>query len=368
MRLSGQETKQLLQALQSAFSIEVELKQMVRTVLDENLDSIAGGSSLSATVFNLIEWARAHGRLEELVKGAYFENPKNPELQQFAQQFLNLSDNSKSQPGQNAATSIRPDSTQGRSVSQTAPLPPAEGATSKKTLTWLHLSDLHICKIRTGWDSARVLKTLLRDLKQMEKEYGLHPDLFFFTGDVAFGQIGSKPGETISDQFKEAHTFFEGIRTAFTPHIPKENVFLVPGNHDVNREEILSSQTSWLDQQRNLDDIIRMCQTNNREWRSCMERLADYRRFLSENGYDHLLTDPNRLIYAHQHTVEGVRVGIYGLNSAWSCGREGERGKLWVAGKWQIGHLKSQIDEADLHIALIHHPDGARVRLSPAWA
>ena len=53
-----------------------------------------------------------------------------------------------------------------------------------------------------------------------------------------------------------------------------------------------------------------------------------------------------------------MRVGIAGLNSAWSCGRDGENGKLWVAGRWQAEHLLASLDDVDLSVALIHHPPG----------
>ena len=41
---------------------------------------------------------------------------------------------------------------------------------NSRTITWLHLSDLHNCKERTGWDAHRVLKPLVTDLKTMEKD------------------------------------------------------------------------------------------------------------------------------------------------------------------------------------------------------
>ncbi|MBN3878466.1 hypothetical protein [Nostoc sp. JL23] len=48
-----------------------------------------------------------------------------------------------------------------------------------QTLTWLHLSDIHACKPRTGWDAKRVTDTLCKDLKKTQERYGLRPDLIF---------------------------------------------------------------------------------------------------------------------------------------------------------------------------------------------
>ncbi len=60
------------------------------------------------------------------------------------------------------------------------------------TLTWLHLSDLHACTPKSGWDADRVLETLVADLDRLQREQGLRPDLIFFTGDAAWGEFGSE--------------------------------------------------------------------------------------------------------------------------------------------------------------------------------
>lgn len=115
------------------------------------------------------------------------------------------------------------------------------------TITWLHLSDLHACKAKTGWDAYRIVKELQSDLMDMQDRHGLRPDLIFFTGDAAYGNIGGGPGERLADQFGEVGTFLEKIRTVFVPEVARENVFLVPGNHDVNRNSVTEDQTAWLD-------------------------------------------------------------------------------------------------------------------------
>jgi predicted MPP superfamily phosphohydrolase len=81
-----------------------------------------------------------------------------------------------------------------------------------KSLTWLHLSDLHCCKPKSNWDANAVIGTLVNDLKRMQTEHNLRPDFIFFTGDAAFGQIGKAEGERITDQFKVAKDFFDLVR------------------------------------------------------------------------------------------------------------------------------------------------------------
>ena len=133
----------------------------------------------------------------------------------------------------------------------------------------------------------------------------------------------------------------------------------MPGNHDVNRDDIDNTQTSWLrDSKRSLDEVVEMMQAGKAQWRRFMERLEDYKAFLKINGYDHLLTDDkNRLIYADAREVAGLRVGIAGLNSAWSCyGGEDEKAFLWCGGKYQVGELQPLLSKSDFPIGLIHHP------------
>ncbi len=242
--------------------------------------------------------------------------------------------------------------------SRTIHLPAMEGHRSMSgTLTWLHLSDLH-AGMPPGWDSKRVTDTLRADLRKMRDKHGLHPDLIFFTGDSAFGQIGKKRGEFIGDQFREAHDFLTTVREIYEPSIPQRNLFLIPGNHDVNRERISRFESQWLEQTDSLAEIEQVAHQAGTDWRRLIARLDDYATFLEACGYEHLLTGREHLIYADAREVAGVRVGIAGFNSAWSsrgAGRE-ESGRLWMAGRFQLETLLEEMPPHDLAIALVHHP------------
>lgn len=96
---------------------------------------------------------------------------------------------------------------------------------STRSIVWLHLSDLH-AREKTVWDSHRVLDTLIPDLQAMERKHGLSPNVIFFTGDAAFG--GPRP--QLQEQYAEVAAFLDTVRNAFERPVPKENIFLVPGN------------------------------------------------------------------------------------------------------------------------------------------
>jgi hypothetical protein len=84
MTLAGAQIAQLLDALLAAYPRRDDLRMMVRVEVGENLDAIAGGDTLRAVAFSLIEWAQRTGRVEELIAGARRGNPGNAALEVFA--------------------------------------------------------------------------------------------------------------------------------------------------------------------------------------------------------------------------------------------------------------------------------------------
>ena len=87
MDLSGEERKQLHDALIDAFPSKTLLEQMVSFELDENLNVIASGTDLNDIVFNLITTAESEGWVEELIFAARRSNPGNPKLKAISQKF-----------------------------------------------------------------------------------------------------------------------------------------------------------------------------------------------------------------------------------------------------------------------------------------
>ncbi|MBK8045957.1 MAG: toll/interleukin-1 receptor domain-containing protein [Anaerolineales bacterium] len=79
MKLTGKHLKRIQLAIMDGYSQE-SLRRMVRIQMDVNLQHVAGGANFADVVWNLIEWAEAQNRLQELIDGAYAENPNNAEL------------------------------------------------------------------------------------------------------------------------------------------------------------------------------------------------------------------------------------------------------------------------------------------------
>ncbi|OKH42941.1 hypothetical protein NIES2101_32035 [Calothrix sp. HK-06] len=87
MNLSGQDCKQLRDALLNAFPTKSSLEEMLLFELEKKLDAIVGNSNLADIVFELIKKASAEGWIESLISGACESNPKNDKLQAIAQKL-----------------------------------------------------------------------------------------------------------------------------------------------------------------------------------------------------------------------------------------------------------------------------------------
>lgn len=77
---NGRDIGHIVDALLSAFPRRADLGMMVRIQLDVQLDVVAGDSNLRTAVFELVEWAEAQGRLDDLIAGARRQNPGNAAL------------------------------------------------------------------------------------------------------------------------------------------------------------------------------------------------------------------------------------------------------------------------------------------------
>ena len=80
--LSGEQRERLRDALVAAFPDADDLTEFVSFRMEEARDALSD-EKLSRRAFRLVEWARAHGRLRELVDKAHAANPGCPRLKDF---------------------------------------------------------------------------------------------------------------------------------------------------------------------------------------------------------------------------------------------------------------------------------------------
>jgi hypothetical protein len=230
----------------------------------------------------------------------------------------------------------------------------------RKTLTWLHISDIHFHP-KTEWRDSAARRALLVYLDSIfSGDDSLRPDLIFCTGDIAFGETGSSP---LAEQYKQAEAFFDSLlATCGRNGVPLsiERLFIVPGNHDVNRNSINSDAqarlTDWAKQPKaHAATMNERFANQSKEFKDNIERLDEYGQFI-RYYLPHQHDADGRHRYAQIVDVDGLKVGIAGFNSAWSCaGTEDDR-TLWLAAEWQFNTTKADIRDAKVRIGLIHHP------------
>lgn len=224
----------------------------------------------------------------------------------------------------------------------------------KTTLTWLHISDIHF-KQASQWRDNPSRKALLQFLNENFKKGLPKPDLIFCTGDIAFGEI--KNG-SLAQQYGYAKDFFESL--ARTCGLARERFFLVPGNHDIDRNAVNADAQQALnakstDSRTHESAINNRFQCKTREHQDALERLKAYGTFI-EQHFLHQHDSEGRHVYAVVESIDGLGVGIGGFNSAWSCSGPEDDRHIWLAAQWQFNHVKTKLQDAHLRIGLMHHP------------
>lgn len=222
------------------------------------------------------------------------------------------------------------------------------------TLGWLHISDLHFLD-QHAWRDSPPLNKLIDDLDALLKD-GLRVDLVLCTGDIGFGETKAEP---LANQYADAKAFFDKVLE--TCKLGSDRLFLVPGNHDIDRNKVRRSQTEWFrSSERDLAQINQDFRNSDAEIKQSMERLAPYRQFVADH-YPHIRLDQNATFGAKVE-IDGISIAISGLNSAWTCVDSDDKDQIWLAGEAQL-HASSKTIEAvtgnaipHLRLVLMHHP------------
>ncbi|NTX57371.1 tetratricopeptide repeat protein [Myxococcus sp. CA039A] len=240
----------------------------------------------------------------------------------------------------------------------------------------LHISDLHIRGDleKEAWRRRRVLgDAWMRNLDDILADGPI--DLVAFTGDLAFS---GRPVE-----YEGVLQFLDQVLTRLK--CSRERLFLVPGNHDVDRS---IASASWKKLRRLLrsSDAQEFSQwmASQKDWAprgfrasmrdEVLSRQAAYREWV-----DKVLGRPGLLPSAALHPRLGYRetvhlpghpfaVHLIGLDSAWLAGDDNDTGRLWLTDDQVMRLATDEGRELDgLRVALIHHPldqlmDGAHAR------
>jgi predicted MPP superfamily phosphohydrolase len=210
-------------------------------------------------------------------------------------------------------------------------------------LSWLHVSDLH-WRESQYYDARVVTRRLLEDLTRQDK---FAPDLMeidfvFVTGDLAWT---SQPRE-----YELARQFLAELRK--TVGVPPSRLFVVPGNHDVDRSAITDEARALLRGLRTrkaVNDLLGI--EDNRA--TVMKRFHRYQEFA--NNYLVKAQHFNSIDYFYVKRLrhKGVQIAVLGLNSAWASDK---RVRRMLLGERQVVDALDQATRSEVRIALMHHP------------
>ncbi len=223
------------------------------------------------------------------------------------------------------------------------------------TFQILHISDLHI-KPKENFDRSVVLDPLIKrigdDLK--DPKSGLKPEIVVVTGDIAHS--GQK------DEYTLAKAFFDDLLECLNK-LPKERLFIAPGNHDVDFDEYRPNDAPSYENMEKLNTELE----NKKYRKDLLKGMKNYFLFIKthyphmqyKNKYDNLFP------FVHSHNALcGKRVALVGLNSAWMCRKYYYDNKITderkiAIGEYQIKKAMEELKEAgqfDLIINIFHHP------------
>lgn len=223
-------------------------------------------------------------------------------------------------------------------------------------VSWLHLSDIHFGHGDAGYgqDQALVLDALLRDLPRAIAHAGAPPDLLLVTGDIAFSGGTRSPKEYVA-----ARTFLLAVSRA--AGVAPNDVFVVPGNHDVQRSaDHVHSVGRLVTALRGGGESLEAALADPTDRRMLAGRLAGYLSFAADfapacRGDEVAAED--RLWWSHRENRRGLALRLIGLNTALLCADDRDRGALRV-GNSQISRtlLEPAIEPDELVVVLSHHP------------
>ena len=223
-------------------------------------------------------------------------------------------------------------------------------------LNYLHLSDLHFTYKDMNGDNWSVnafnqnivASSMLESIKKIVDK-GQSFDFIIITGDIV--QSGKR------EEFQVAEVFISKLLEI--TGLPKQRLYLTPGNHDVNRSAIKPSHLRrWypFESQDEINELL-----------SDPESLDIYmRKFEEFNNFAQKVTGRRLYDETTYHMVESLgltkedqpfKVNIVGLNSSIFAGYDGDDDRKLALGLFQVDRALNQLDEEALFsIGFFHHP------------
>lgn len=212
---------------------------------------------------------------------------------------------------------------------------------SDSVVRWLHLSDFHVGKDNYG---QRVLFRHLLKHIQERVAAGVGPDIVLITGDIA--------NKGKSDQYEKFCEEFYVPLWGLLPDAVRERIIIIPGNHDVDRSQARAVQT--YDVLLRVPEFLDPTEQGAFERRTILPRLKAFENNDYTSSGEHWLQSSSGILQ-REIEIQGHKVGIIGLNTAWLACTDQDRHKL-SAGKSLLEEGLNALEKCALTLVLGHHP------------
>lgn len=208
----------------------------------------------------------------------------------------------------------------------------------------LHITDFHFKGNKHNeYKQTRIIENIIKNLKEKTQNI----DYIFFTGDLVFSGI-------------EYTDFQQALNALVKPllnelAIPKENFFICPGNHDVNRAAYSEAIINMIDGFNNNDNLNSFVTKGSLDFNNSKFPLTNYEK-LVDSFFNKSSNDIIQFGYsAHKRTYNQKKIGIMCLNTSWRAIGKNDEGNLVYPTTW-LQEGVSYLKNCDLRIILYHHP------------
>lgn len=217
-------------------------------------------------------------------------------------------------------------------------------------LTFLHISDFHFKE--EIYDTKVLFDEFLNDIELWRKKYNNNQkiDLIFITGDIAYSGL--------KNEYDIAYGKIKKILEK--ANCETNNLFLIPGNHDLDRNKISIFENSLkADIRINKNKLVELF-SNYKNYKNLLDKFIDYKDFIENLGNPSIIWNNNNLKpwYSQRLNINGVPIRIIGLNTALLAGKNENNIDISIyTAIHQLKELMLDYTKDEYIIVLSHHPN-----------
>ncbi|WP_407268965.1 metallophosphoesterase [Tenacibaculum maritimum] len=214
----------------------------------------------------------------------------------------------------------------------------------------LHLTDFHYTENKT---SIPIQNRLIDSLSKTLKKDSSEVDFIFFTGDIV------DKGNELDHFFTAEKNLLDRLSNELK--VPKTNVIICAGNHDVNRGQELDDIASSIKDIKNNEELNKyITKQEGKSLNASLENFNNYFKF-HDSFYKKHSSDFNdyidKMYSIHKREKGGNKISISTINSAWrAIDSKTDSGNLLYPTHLLKESYEKIKQEKSFNIILMHHP------------